>query len=178
FFQALNIATKISRGQIEIVSRVHLIHAGEKVGNSEAALLQRLNVRPFTYGIEVQYVYDDGEIFNASVLDIDEQGIVNRFMNAAKYVAALSRYIGYPTRASLVHTINYAYKAVLSIGLGTDYKFKQAKEFENFLKNPGAFAPAAAAGGAAAPVEEEEEEEEEVEGAGGLFGDDDEDEDW
>ena len=75
FFQALNIATKISRGQIEIVSRVHLIHAGEKVGNSEAALLQRLNVRPFTYGIEVQYVYDDGEIFNASVLDIDEQGI-------------------------------------------------------------------------------------------------------
>lgn len=180
WFQALNIATKISRGQIEIVSRMHLINEGDKVGNSEAALLQKLNIRPFTYGIELVQVYDDGELFAPAVLDMGEDDIVQRFTKAAGYVAALSMQIGYPTRASLVHTLNNAFKMCLAVGIGTDYKFKQVTAFEDFLKNPGAFAPAAAGGasGAEAAVEEEEEEEEEVEGAGGLFGDDEEDDDW
>ena len=147
WFQALNIATKISRGQIEIVSRMHLVKVGDKVGNSEAALLQKLDIRPFTYGIEVLHVYDDGEIFNAAVLDMKEEDIgewftcafglyavfsitvvsVGKFLMAARYVAAIAMKIGYPTRASLVHTINNAYKMCLSIGIGTDYKFRQVK---------------------------------------------------
>jgi large subunit ribosomal protein LP0 len=53
FLQALNISTKINKGQIEINSDVHLIKKGEKVGNSEAALLQKLNIRPFSYGLEI-----------------------------------------------------------------------------------------------------------------------------
>ena len=42
FFQALNIHTKITKGNIEILSDVHLIHEGTKVGPSEAILLQKL----------------------------------------------------------------------------------------------------------------------------------------
>ena len=33
WFQALNIPTKINKGQIEMISRVHLIKVGEKVGD-------------------------------------------------------------------------------------------------------------------------------------------------
>jgi large subunit ribosomal protein LP0 len=40
FFQALQIATKIAKGQIEILNDVNLVDVGEKVGASEAALLQ------------------------------------------------------------------------------------------------------------------------------------------
>ena len=53
FFQALSIATKISRGTIEILSDVHLIKKDEKVGFSEAALLQMLKIFPFSYGLRV-----------------------------------------------------------------------------------------------------------------------------
>jgi len=53
FFQALSIATKISRGTIEILSEVHLIKKDEKVGFSEAALLQMLKIFPFSYGLRV-----------------------------------------------------------------------------------------------------------------------------
>ena len=53
FFQALSIATKISRGTIEILSEVHLITLGEKVGASEATLLQMLKIFPFTYGLKI-----------------------------------------------------------------------------------------------------------------------------
>ena len=52
--QALNIPTKINRGTVEIVSDVALISKGEKVGGSEATLLAKLGIKPFSYGLVVQ----------------------------------------------------------------------------------------------------------------------------
>ena len=51
FLQALNITTKISKSQIEIISDVLLIKQGEKVGVSQAVLLQKLKINPFKYWI-------------------------------------------------------------------------------------------------------------------------------
>ncbi len=39
---------------MEIVSDVHLIKPGEKVGGSEATLLAKLGIKPFSYGLVVQ----------------------------------------------------------------------------------------------------------------------------
>ena len=60
FLQALNIPSKINKGQVEIVADVLLIKTGNKVGSSEATLLQMLNIKPFFYGIIVKTVYDNG----------------------------------------------------------------------------------------------------------------------
>ena len=51
-------------------SNVHLIHAGDKVGQSEATLLQMLNVQPFAYGLVVENIYDNGAVFAPEILDI------------------------------------------------------------------------------------------------------------
>jgi len=45
FLQALNIASKISKGQVDIVADVKIIVTGQKVGSSEATLLQKLNIK-------------------------------------------------------------------------------------------------------------------------------------
>ena len=58
FFQTLQIATKIVKGRIEITSPVNLLKAGDKVGNSEAVLLQKLHINPFDYGLVITDVYD------------------------------------------------------------------------------------------------------------------------
>jgi len=173
WFQALNIPTKIQRGQIEMIARVHLVKEGEKVTDSASALLQKLDIRPFAFSVKVLTVYDDGEIFDADVLDLTESNLIQKLLGGAKAIAALGLMLGLPTRASLFHSINNAYKLCLSVGLGTDYKFPAVTKFEEFLANPGAFAPAAAGGAAAAAVvEEEEEEEEESVAAAGMFGED------
>lgn len=54
--QVLNIPTKINKGTVEITSNVALIKAGEKVGASEATLLAKLGIKPFSYGLIVQHV--------------------------------------------------------------------------------------------------------------------------
>merc|ERR1712186_34230 len=64
FFQALSIPTKIPRGTIEIVNDVHLIKTGDKVGQSEATLLNMLKISPFSYGLIVLKVYDSGSVFD------------------------------------------------------------------------------------------------------------------
>jgi len=70
FFQALNIGTKIVKGQIELVSDFKILSLGEKVSASGAVLLTKLGIKPFEYKIEVQQVYQDASVFSAAVLDI------------------------------------------------------------------------------------------------------------
>merc|ERR1712021_245769 len=72
FFQTLQISTKITRGQIEMVNDTNLIIAGDKVTASQAALLQKLGIEPFLYGVKLVAVYDSGSLFDAKVLDITD----------------------------------------------------------------------------------------------------------
>jgi len=178
WFQALNIATKINRGQIEMIARTHLIKEGDKVTESQAALLQKLDIKPFSYSLQVDVVYQNGEIFDAAVLDITDEDMIAKFMSGARAIAALGLELGVPTKASFTHSINNAYKALLSIGfvLPDEAKFAAVKEFEDFIANGPKFVAAAATDAAPAAVEESEEEEESAGGAGGLF--DDEEDDW
>jgi len=68
FFQALNIHTKITKGNIEILSDVKLITEGEKVGPSEAILLQKMGLNPFYYGLRLAMIYDQGSFYTPAVL--------------------------------------------------------------------------------------------------------------
>jgi len=169
FFQALSIPTKIQKGQIEIVSECHIIKVGEKVGASQAALLQKLNIKPFAYGLSVQSVYDSGSVYDAEVLDITDDVIAAKFLTGVKNVAALSLGSGIPTAASLPHLIVRGYKNCVALCVEGKYSFKQMDKIKEYLKDPSKFAVAAApaAGGAAKAaspkkkVEEKKEEEEE-----------------
>jgi len=138
FFQALNIQTKIARGQIEIISDVNLIEEGQKVGASEANLLAKLNIKPFSYGLTLSMVYDHGSIYNHKILDLTDDDLLKKFANGVRNIASVSLQIGLPTIASLPHSISRAYKNVLSISLGTEYTFEKAQKMKDYLANPSA----------------------------------------
>jgi large subunit ribosomal protein LP0 len=175
FFQALGIPTKIARGTIEIVNDVHLVKEGSKVGASEATLLNMLNISPFTYGLTVVQVYDEGTIFHPSVLDIEEDALVGHFVSGIKTIAAISLAAGYPTVVSIPHTLINAYKNLLAVSISTDYDFPGSEKIKAYLADPSAFAvaaPAADAAPAAAAAEEkpaEKEEESDDDMGFGLF---------
>ncbi|EPQ15063.1 60S acidic ribosomal protein P0 [Myotis brandtii] len=88
FFQALGITTKISRGTIEILSDVQLIKTGDKVGASEAHLLNMLNISPFSFGLIIQQVFDNGSIYNPEALDITEESLHCRFLEGVTMLTA------------------------------------------------------------------------------------------
>jgi len=161
FFQALGIPTKIARGTIEIVSDVQVVTAGTRVGPSEATLLNMLNISPFTYGMTVVQIFDQGNVFSPEVLDVSTDELIDRFLTGVKTVAALSLALHYPTIVSVTHSLVNAYKNLLAIALVTDYTFEGAEKAKEYLANPEAFAvavtPAMAAATDAAPAAAEEE---------------------
>jgi len=177
FFQALHIPTKISKGTIEIINDIHLIKVGDKVGASEATLLNMLNISPFSYGLVIESVYDSGTIFAPEVLDITPDDLRARFMQGVRNVAAVSLKIGYPTAASAPHSIVNGLKNLIAVALSTDISFKAADMVKEYLKDPSKFVAAApAAGKGASPAKEakkeekkEESEEEDDDMGFGLF---------
>lgn len=148
FFQALNIATKIARGQIEIVADIKLITKGDKVSASEAVLLQKLGIKPFSYGLEAKTIYDDGVVYDAAVLDLTSEDIGAMLANAAKDIGAISLAIDYPTVVSVPHSILNGFKNVMFVSLGSEYTIKEIAELKALLDDPEALAAAQAAAAA------------------------------
>jgi len=178
FLQSLNIPSKINKGQVEITVDVHLIKAGQRVGNSEATLLTKLNIKPFSYGLTIKHVYDNGSVYDQSVLDLTDEELLGKFRSGVANIAAIGLTIGYPTIASLPHALVHGFKNVIAVGLALpDYSFSQLEKARAILANPGAFAAAApaasssapAAAPAAAPKVEEKKEESDEDMGLGLF---------
>ncbi|KAI8028876.1 hypothetical protein ACSBR2_007731 [Camellia fascicularis] len=166
FFQVLNIPTKINKGTVEIITPVELIKKGDKVGSSEAALLAKLGIRPFSYGLIVLSVYDNGSVFSPEVLDMTEDDLMEKFAAGISMVTALSLAVSFPTLAAAPHMFINAYKNVLAVAVATEYSFPQADKVKEYLEDPTKFAvavaPVAAAADSgsapAAAVEEKKEE--------------------
>jgi len=145
FFQALNIATKIVRGSIEIVNQVHLIKKGDKITSSAVALLAKLDIKPFFYGIVVQQVYEGGSVYPSSVLDVTQDELLAKFVGAANRLRALSLGARWPSELTLSYHMANGFRKLLALSLMTNYTFKEAQALTAAAAAP---KPAAAAGGA------------------------------
>jgi large subunit ribosomal protein LP0 len=173
FFQALGVPTKIARGTIEITTDLKLVEAGTKVGASEATLLNMLNISPFTYGMGIAQIYDAGQTFAPSVLDIEESQLLKALSSAIATVTAISLASNYPTIASINHSVNIgvreagmnitkislaagyptvlsvrhsllnSYKNLLSIALETEYEWPEISQMKAIAKDPSLAAAAA-----------------------------------
>lgn len=169
FFQALSIPTKISKGTIEIINDVPILKPGDKVGASEATLLNMLNISPFSYGLQIEQVYDSGSIFSPDILDIKPEDLRAKFQAGVANLAAVCLEVGYPTIASVPHSIANGFRNLLAIAATTDVEFKEATTIKEYIKDPSKFAAAApvaaaaAAPAADAPKKEEKKEESESE---------------
>ena len=173
FFQNLQIPTKIVKTQIEIVADKQIIVEGERVESNEAALLQKLNINPFSYKLKVAHVFDNGNVYGPGVLDITTESILAAYKRVLNNVASISLEVGVPTQASAPHSILRAFKNLVAVTMETDFTFKEA----DALKNAASAAPVAVEAAAEeAPAEEEPQEEPADDFAGAnIFGDDDDD---
>lgn len=144
---------------------MHILKPGDKVGASEATLLNMLNISPFSYGLIVEQVYDSGTIFAPEILDIKNEDLIEKFLVGVANVASVSLSCGYPTIASVPHSIANGFKNLLALAAVTDVDFKEATTIKEYIKDPSKFAAAAVAAAPAAkeaaPAAEKKEEKKE-----------------
>eukprot|EP00028_Trichosphaerium_sp_Am-I-7-wt_P000756 CAMPEP_0168522342 /NCGR_PEP_ID=MMETSP0405-20121227/9291_1 /TAXON_ID=498012 /ORGANISM="Trichosphaerium sp, Strain Am-I-7 wt" /LENGTH=315 /DNA_ID=CAMNT_0008543927 /DNA_START=19 /DNA_END=966 /DNA_ORIENTATION=- len=127
FIPALNIASKITGGKIEILSHKHLIQKGGKVGASEASLLRTLNIKSVPKRTHVLGIFIDGFFNNASILNHGAMTVLSNVRYAARQIEAISAVTGIPTVCSMQRYIMNGYTNLLSVVMATDYKFEHAE---------------------------------------------------
>ena len=113
---------------------MELIKKGDKVGSSESALLSKLGIRPFSYGLVVLSVYDNGSVFSPEVLQLTDDDLVGKFANGLAMVTSLSLALAYPTLAAAPHMFTNVYKNVLAVAVETEYSYPQAEQVKEYLK--------------------------------------------
>jgi len=139
FFAALDIATKITKGCVEILNDVKLCDRGKKVGSSEAALLQMLDIKPFTYGLRVVACWENS-MFDPEYLDFTEEHLIRSISVGISNVAALSLGLSYPTLPAFKHVIVGGFKNLVAVSLEVGHSFKQMEEIKKRIENPEAYA--------------------------------------
>jgi len=175
FFQALNIATKISKGTVEIVSDKKVLSTGDKVDSSTAALLGKLNISPFFYCAEVVFYWDNGLLFTAEDLNVTNCIMKDNMLTSISNLTAVSLATGILTEASFPHAILDGFKNLLAASVESEYVFEEfngaklRKDVKEGKAAPAAAKAAPAAAKAAAPAAAAKEESDDDFGMGGLF---------
>jgi large subunit ribosomal protein LP0 len=138
-----------------------------------------LNISPFTYGMGISQIYDQGQTFSTDVLDIEESQLLKAFSSAIaqiaaislasdyptlasinysfaigmktsiKNIASISLAANYPTAASVAHSILNSYKNLLAVAVETEYEWPAISMLKAGIKDPSLLASAAPAAAAA-----------------------------
>jgi large subunit ribosomal protein LP0 len=130
FFAVLNIATKITKGCVEILNDIKLCEKGKKVGSSEATLLQMLDIKPFSFGLKIISCFN-GSMFSPKILDFMETDLFKMMSDEIGHSAAVSLVLSYPSLTNFPAIVLSGFNNLVSVSLETGYSFKQAERFKD-----------------------------------------------
>jgi len=116
----LGIKAGVEGGKVVIKEDSTVVKEGEKISAKAAEILTRLGVEPMEVGLNVTAVYENGDIFTANILDIDEEKFMADLRAAASGSFNLAVNIGYPTKETINVLIGKAFNDAKALGLSQE----------------------------------------------------------
>ncbi len=99
--QSAGIPAAIEGGKVVIRETKVVAKEGEVVSQKLAAMLTRLEIYPLELGLVLRGTFEDGMLFDASKLAIDEGKVLLDFTTAASHAFNLAVNSAYPTRTTI-----------------------------------------------------------------------------
>jgi len=155
------------------VNAVKVISTDDKITAGQAALLDKLKIRPFEYKMHIKKVLDNGALYPPAVLNITLDSIRAAFTAGAANLTAVSLATGYTVSSAVPHLVLNAFKNLAAISFGSGYSFPQAEKLLTAASSRPAATTQAASSAAPAKVEAAKAPEPEPEvdvDMGDLFG--------
>lgn len=163
-FHRLNIQVKTARSSIEVTKDYKLCAKDEIVSETVSGMCRLLNIIPFEYGMELEWVLSEGQLIPKDIIELKDDQILANLSKNVGWVTALSVEANIPNSLSVPHFVVNSFKYLLAVGLEGEYEFKQLKEAqENQAKATEEAANQEGDKKEDAAEEEAEEEEEEEE---------------
>jgi len=111
------IKSKVEGGKITVISDTTVVKEGDIISLPLAALLTRLGINPMEMGLDLVALYENGEIIEKSVLDIDETQYYNNITTCAKWAFNLAIEAAWPTLATTELLVQRAFRQARSLSL-------------------------------------------------------------
>ena len=111
----VGIKTKVEEGKLTVTEDVVLIKEGEKITNAQADILSRFGIEPMEVGLNIVLIYENGTIYQKSILAVDEEEYLNNLRTASANSTALAMEIGYVTPETVTLMIQKAYRETKAV---------------------------------------------------------------
>jgi len=116
----VGIKTKVEEGKLSVIADVKFVKSGEKITPKQADMLARFGIEPMEVGLNIVLVYENGTIYDRSLLEIDEESYMNSLRSAISESMALSIEIGYIASENVTLLISKAHRDTLALVESTD----------------------------------------------------------
>ncbi|MBI2665268.1 50S ribosomal protein L10 [Candidatus Woesearchaeota archaeon] len=87
---AVGIKTKVEQGKLSIISDVVVAKEGDVISQKLCETLKRLDIKPMEIGLNLVAVWENGLVFDAKELRVDETEYSDNFTQAARWAMNLA----------------------------------------------------------------------------------------
>ncbi|MFH1592097.1 MAG: 50S ribosomal protein L10 [Candidatus Woesearchaeota archaeon] len=133
---SMGIKTAVEAGKITIKSEKLFVQEGQEINNKQAELMAKLGLEPMEIGMNLVLTYENGEILERKVLDIDTEKMFQDLKTAAGEGIALAIYLSYPTKETIGILIKKAQLEALALEKEYESKVPQKPKVEEKLTEP------------------------------------------
>jgi large subunit ribosomal protein L10 len=97
----IGLKASVQNGKIAVLQDKTVTKAGDTITEDVAAVLGLLKVEPLEIGLDLAFVYEDGMIYDRSVLDVSVESYIEDFQRCAQHGINLSVNTNYPTKQTI-----------------------------------------------------------------------------
>jgi len=114
---AVGIKTKVDGGKLTIIDDTVVAKEGDEITPVLAEMLKRLDIKPMEVGLDLVAVWEDGLVFGAKELHIDEAEYLANITNAAQWAMNLAMEVGYLTNETTELLLQKAAREAKAVAL-------------------------------------------------------------
>jgi large subunit ribosomal protein L10 len=114
---AVGIKTKVESGKLAIIDDVVVAKEGDIISANLAEMLKRLDIKPMEVGLDLVAVLEDGTVFNAKQLHIDEAEFEQNIITAVQEAMNLAVEVAYPTADTTELLLQKAFREAKSLAV-------------------------------------------------------------
>ncbi len=122
---AIGLKVGVEGGKVAVKEDKVVVKEGEVIKANVASILTRLGIEPMEIGLNVVAVYQEGTIFQKSVLDVDEDAYIKNITQAAQWAFNLAVDAGYPTQETTIYLIQKAFMESKALALSRNILEKE-----------------------------------------------------
>jgi large subunit ribosomal protein L10 len=115
--QQAGIPAAIEGGKVRIRETKVVVKRGAVITARQADVLAKLNIKPMDVGLILQAAFYDGDLYEPSVLAIDESLYLGRLALAVRQAFSLSVNAAYPTKETIAPILTKAAGEARSLGI-------------------------------------------------------------